>query len=127
MPCTVREFSPIIVEKSMLTSKRIVGSISTVSDSRESTELPNFTDRLRRLVDAAGGVAALARAAQIPVSSLRSYLTRSEPTRPILLKLSNLGIPLGWLMSGRGKEPDFQKIAARIASKRFVLLKGQRA
>jgi len=66
-----------------------------------------FRRRLRETISGFPSRAALAKAAEIPPSSLQSYLERTEPTRPALIALARAaGVSLEWLAEGRGyKEP----------------------
>jgi hypothetical protein len=63
----------------------------------------DFLNRLRVLVEIAGSVSALGRNSGISESSIRKYLTGSEPTRPVLVALSRAtGVRLAWLVNAEG-------------------------
>jgi hypothetical protein len=64
---------------------------------------PDFLGRLAVLVEIAGSVSALGRNSGISESSIRKYLTGSEPTRPVLVALARAtGVRLAWLVNAEG-------------------------
>jgi hypothetical protein len=64
---------------------------------------PDFVKRMAVVVELAGGVNALAKQAGVSVSGLRKYLSGSEPTRLVLISLSNAaGVRVEWLVTGEG-------------------------
>ena len=67
----------------------------------------SFQQRLQQIISGFSSRAALAKAAEIPPSSLQSYLEGTEPTRPVLVALAGAArVSLEWLAAGRGyKEP----------------------
>jgi hypothetical protein len=75
--------------------------------ARPATGDPGFVHRLEELGSRFRSRAALAAAADIPASSVQSYLEGSEPTRPALVALAKAGrVSLEWLATGHGhKEP----------------------
>jgi hypothetical protein len=67
----------------------------------------SFQQRLQEIISRFPSRAALAKAAEIPPSSLQSYLEGTEPTRPVLIALAGAArVSLEWLADGHGyKEP----------------------
>src|SRR5271170_1576672 len=66
-----------------------------------------FVERLEEASAKFASRAALAKAANIPPSSLQAYFEGAEPTRPALVALAQAAdVSLDWLAMGRGyKEP----------------------
>ncbi|SUD95672.1 XRE family transcriptional regulator [Pandoraea pulmonicola] len=63
----------------------------------------DFIARLRVLVSRAGNASALVRQAGISPSGFQKYLSGAEPSRRVLIALSEAGgVTLEWLMTGRG-------------------------
>lgn len=73
----------------------------------QSTASQTFVERLAEACANFPSRAAVARAANIPPSSLQAYFEGTEPTRPALVALAQAAkVSLDWLASGRGyKEP----------------------
>lgn len=66
-----------------------------------NTDRSGFAGRLRALMDAHGGVKAFSEKAGIPYQSAKQYLSRSEPTRPVLEKIAKTAqTSLDWLILG---------------------------
>lgn len=66
-------------------------------------EPSNFHLRLRMAVESEGGVAAFARKVGISETMVRKYLAKSEPSRDVLLRISDAtGFSVEWIASGRG-------------------------
>lgn len=64
-----------------------------------------FVERLRRLASIAGSASALAKAAGISQGGMQRYMKGGEPTRKVLISLSeSTGVSLEWLMTGSGPE-----------------------
>lgn len=63
----------------------------------------SFVQRLARLADTAGSVAALARRAGISQSGMQRYMGGGQPTRKVLIAIADaLDVDLTWLLTGRG-------------------------
>jgi transcriptional regulator with XRE-family HTH domain len=64
----------------------------------------NFADRLRQLILEFGSRYALAKASDIPQSTLQSYEAGSKPGMEALVHLAQVGnVDLNWLLNGTGK------------------------
>ncbi len=75
-----------------------------------------FAARLQEIAGEFESKSALARTAGIPPSSLESYLTGSEPTRPVLVNLARAAnVSLEWLASGRGEKKSSPAIPSGYA------------
>ncbi len=60
-----------------------------------------FVNRIRTLVQKAGGQQALARASGLSLGGIQRYLRGGEPTRTVLIRLSEaMSVPLLWLVTG---------------------------
>jgi hypothetical protein len=66
-----------------------------------------FVARLEQISAKFPSRAALAKAANIPPSSLQAYFEGAEPTRPVLVALAHAArVSIEWLAEGRGyREP----------------------
>lgn len=74
-----------------------------------------FQARMKILADLAGNVSTLAKKAGISQSGIRRYFGESEPTRPILIALSQAtGVSALWLLDGTGpqSESELRRILA---------------
>ena len=86
-----------------------------------------FKSRLQRLIEAAGSCNALSFAAGMPVTTLQAYVRANRPVQPSVEKINviaqRLRIDPSWLAFGRGRAPDFEKVAilvaTQLASRRF--------
>lgn len=91
-------------------------------------ESVDFLKRLSIVSQIAGGIPQLATAAGVSVSAVRKYLAGSEPTRPVIIAMSNAtGVKAGWLLDGSGLvcEPDsllMQRARQLIASEFNLIL-----
>lgn len=67
-------------------------------------EQEEFIERLSELAETLGSKAALARKAGLPLSSLDSYFSGTEPPRRVLNRLAEAGrVNVDWLSRGRGQ------------------------
>ncbi len=72
-----------------------------------------FRERLRLLTERMGSANALAKASGVPQSSIRHYLGKGEPTRPVLVALAKAaGVRTGWLADGIGPMGEEEVSAA---------------
>lgn len=87
----------------MLDLKRKVRRRSLLARSGADASAQHFAGRLRMLVDRAGSVLALARAAKVSDSSVHLWLDGSEPSRDKLVRLAEVSnVTVEWLAAGRG-------------------------
>lgn len=64
-----------------------------------------FILRLGEIAGGSGNISAFARAAGVPTASLHSYLSGSEPTRPVLAALARAGkVSIDWLATGEASK-----------------------
>lgn len=64
-----------------------------------------FAARLRRVVDRAGGVNAVARAVDVSPGAVYGWLAGAQPYRRTILKLcAKLGVSEEWMLDGNGSE-----------------------
>jgi transcriptional regulator with XRE-family HTH domain len=81
----------------------------------------DFSGRLRRLALAAGSMNEIAKISRISIASIHSYLhdaTVSPSLKTVRQIASSIGVDVGWLAFGLGKEPDLVKLAAGIETQR---------
>lgn len=80
----------------------------------EATE--SFRSRLRTLMNDCGGIKAFSEKTGIPYQTARQYLVKSDPTRSVLLKVSErLEVSPNWLLLGQGSKSSI--VDAVIAEK----------
>jgi phage repressor protein C with HTH and peptisase S24 domain len=79
---------------------------------RGEPDQETFITRLSFMVQKLGSVTALAQAAGVPESSVRSWLDGSDPSREKLVALADAaGVSIEWLSAGRGAiETDRKKV-----------------
>ncbi|VVE08488.1 putative HTH-type transcriptional regulator [Pandoraea iniqua] len=81
--------------------KAEIDETAAVASAHETDD--DFIGRLRLLVARAGNASALVRQAGISASGFQKYLNGAEPSRRVLIALSQAGsVTLEWLMTGRG-------------------------
>lgn len=97
-----------MVEKINMNREVLSSLLETTQQKGEGEKDYFFKTRLDALIEACGGVSALADAAEVSRGVLRKWLKgESEPTRDRLLALANVtGVRAGWLVAGEG--PVFQ-------------------
>ncbi|MCB9979265.1 MAG: helix-turn-helix transcriptional regulator [Rhodospirillales bacterium] len=66
----------------------------------------DFAQRVRKLVDEAGGQTALARKTGMSPGAIQRYLRGGDPTRAVLIRMAQVcGVSLEWLVYGRDETP----------------------
>jgi hypothetical protein len=84
-----------------MTTPKKLGSASSALDQEQI----EFIGRLADLAAKLGSKAALARKAEIPLSSLDSYFNGTEPPRRVLIRLTEAtNTSLEWLLKGQGEK-----------------------
>lgn len=78
-----------------------------------------FTGRIHRLIDDAGGQSALARKAGLSLGAIQRYMKGGEPTRSVLIRLAeSCHVSVSWLIYGRedgtGARPDSNRAVPEI-------------
>ena len=98
-----------------------------------SSEKPAFADRLRRVVDRAGGIGEIARIAGVSTQSVYGWLAGSKPYRDRVTRISlALGVSEQWLWKGEGPETaeederHVHRFALRAALRRTFTSRRQR-
>lgn len=85
------------------------------TDPEEICPLDAVTDRLRQVVERAGGRVATARKSGVPVGTLNNYLAGRDLPRSALVAIADAtGVSVEWLATGRGeRHPDGTSVAPR--------------